>query len=484
MTSLLDLRYGQGSPARIAVTNPRRLRRNEDWCVGGRALAADLSAAGISVGLATFYAGKAWNLIPVLIAWALVMANAGAFDMKSVSRGTFRAGAVLAAGSRLLCALALVSVFSPVALHGPVLLTVLLAATTAVGRTALSSWIIDRHRESHLMTPLLARGTVNELSTFVDLLHVDQRQPYELVAIQITSGSFPGELDLEGLSNTLILPQSADPVDAAIRHGIRVVAFVGRQEEDSAQLRRLVWRLGSEGIDARMVPVVAPLAPPEVDAIGATGLPSLSFRGPARGAQTGLSKILGDKVLAMLGLLLLSPLLAGIALSIKWTSPGPVLFRQERVGRGGEKFTMLKFRTMVANAEALRPALEALNRHEGGTLFKMENDPRITPVGRFLRRYSLDELPQLVNVVRGEMSLVGPRPPLPNEVAKYQEDAHRRFRVRPGLTGLWQVSGRSDLSPSESTRLDTHYVEHWSPAMDLAILARTLRAVVGADGAY
>ncbi len=481
MTSLLDLRYGQGSPIRATVSNPRWARQRLAW----RAPAVDITAAGCSVALIVGYARTIWTPAFVVLAWALAVARVGGYDLSAESRGTFRPKAAWAAGSHMLCALAVVNVFYPsVSLRLPVLLTLLLTTTTALGRAALGSWSIDRQRESHLMTPLLARGSVTELSAFVDLLHVDQRHPYELVAIQVTSGVFPGELNIDGLRGTVVIPKFADPVDAAIRNDISVVAFVGRQEEESAQMRRLVWRLENEGIDAQMVPVVAPLAPPEVDAIGATGLPSLSFRGRDLRAETGLIKVAGDKVLAVIGLLLISPVLAAIALAIKWTSPGPVLFRQVRVGRGGEPFTMLKFRTMVPDAESLRPALEALNRHQGGTLFKVEHDPRITPVGRFLRRYSLDELPQLVNVVRGEMSLVGPRPPLPNEVARYQEDAHRRFRVRPGLTGLWQVSGRSDLSPSESTRLDTHYVEHWSPAMDLAILARTVRAVVGADGAY
>ena len=145
---------------------------------------------------------------------------------------------------------------------------------------------------------------------------------------------------------------------------------------------------------------------------------------------------------------------------------------------------MLKFRTMYLDAEVRRAELESLNVHDAGTLFKIKDDPRITPVGRFMRKFSLDELPQLLNILRGEMSLVGPRPPLPDEVAEYTVDAHRRFRVRPGLTGLWQVSGRSDLDPEESARLDTHYVEQWSIGMDAKILARTPGAVISGRGAY
>ena len=160
-----------------------------------------------------------------------------------------------------------------------------------------------------------------------------------------------------------------------------------------------------------------------------------------------------------------------------------MLFRQERVGYQDEPFRMLKFRSMVPNAEALKAQL--MERNEGnGVLFKMADDPRITRVGRFMRRYSLDELPQLFNVLRGDMSLVGPRPPLREEVEHYEQDVHRRLLVKPGITGLWQVSGRSDLSWEESTRLDLYYVENWSVLSDLLILLKTVRAVVGKDGAY
>ncbi len=160
-----------------------------------------------------------------------------------------------------------------------------------------------------------------------------------------------------------------------------------------------------------------------------------------------------------------------------------MLFRQTRIGIDGRQFTMLKFRSMVVDAEARRAALEAFNEGNG-VLFKMKRDPRVTRVGAVIRRLSLDELPQLFNILRGDMSLVGPRPPLPEEVALYSHDATRRLRVRPGLTGLWQVSGRSDLSWEESLRLDLRYVDNWSLALDLAILWRTGRAVLRGVGAY
>jgi exopolysaccharide biosynthesis polyprenyl glycosylphosphotransferase len=178
------------------------------------------------------------------------------------------------------------------------------------------------------------------------------------------------------------------------------------------------------------------------------------------------------------------PVLVLLACMIRLDSPGPVLFRQMRVGERGEEFERLKFRTMCVDAEARLAALAGAADAGNGVLFKMRHDPRLTRVGRWMRRFSLDELPQLINVLRGEMSLVGPRPPLPREVEVYEPDAVRRLRVRPGLTGLWQVSGRSDLSWEESLRLDLWYVDNWSLVLDLQILFRTARAVLRGSGAY
>ena len=189
--------------------------------------------------------------------------------------------------------------------------------------------------------------------------------------------------------------------------------------------------------------------------------------------------VLGSLVL----LLVLAPVLAGIALAIAATSPGGVVFRQTRVGRGGVPFTVLKFRTMLPDGDRLRAQLAAMDEGNG-MLFKIRRDPRVTGVGRVLRRLSLDELPQLVNVLKGEMSLVGPRPALPEEVARYTEQERRRLSTRPGITGMWQVSGRSDLSWERSVELDLHYVQNCSLVLDLTILLRTVSAVVAGRGAY
>jgi lipopolysaccharide/colanic/teichoic acid biosynthesis glycosyltransferase len=194
-------------------------------------------------------------------------------------------------------------------------------------------------------------------------------------------------------------------------------------------------------------------------------------------------KSLFDKIVATVALLALSPVLALITLAIVLHDGGPALFTQTRVGRGGQPFTVLKFRTMVPDAELRKAALLTLNEGDG-VLFKLRRDPRITAVGGFLRRTSLDELPQLLNVVLGDMSLVGPRPALPVEVAQYSGNVSRRLAVKPGMTGLWQISGRSDLSHEDAVRLDLRYVDSWTLALDLRILWKTGAAVASGRGAY
>ena len=213
------------------------------------------------------------------------------------------------------------------------------------------------------------------------------------------------------------------------------------------------------------------------------GLLALSVHAARLTRAQAIAKRTFDVVLSGLSLVLLAPLLMMIALLIKLETPGPVLFRQERVGLHRRRFKVLKFRTMVVGAERMLADLAAHNEADG-PLFKMRNDPRVTRIGQHLRRYSLDELPQLWNVLMGEMSLVGPRPPLPREVDAYEDWQLDRLEVRPGITGLWQVSGRSELPFDEYVRLDLFYIENWSLAYDLFIVAKTIPMLLAARGAY
>ena len=251
-------------------------------------------------------------------------------------------------------------------------------------------------------------------------------------------------------------------------------------------VRRLSWDLEKTSAELILAPALTDIAGPRVHTHPVAGLPLIHVERATYSRPTRIVKTAFDLFGASLLLLLLSPQMLTLAVAIKVSSPGPVFFRQERVGVQGRRFRMIKFRSMRVDAEALLEELRARQAMDAGNsiLFKIKDDPRITKVGKFIRRYSLDELPQLLNVLRLEMSLVGPRPPLAAEVAQYEADVHRRLLVKPGMTGLWQVSGRSDLDWDETVRLDLSYVENWSVTGDLVILAKTARAVMGSSGAY
>jgi exopolysaccharide biosynthesis polyprenyl glycosylphosphotransferase len=237
-------------------------------------------------------------------------------------------------------------------------------------------------------------------------------------------------------------------------------------------------------VDLAIVPMLVGVAAERISVDTVDGLPLLHIRAPILSGPLRVVKDAIERATAAALLVLLAPLMFALGVLVRATSPGPALFRQIRVGLDGAEFTCIKFRTMVADAERMREQLDHLNEKSDGVLFKIRRDPRITSVGRVLRKCSLDELPQLFNVLRGEMSLIGPRPPLPTEVAKYDDLVRRRLAVKPGITGLWQVSGRSMLSWDESVRLDLSYVENWSPRLDAEILLRTTSAVVRGTGAF
>lgn len=249
------------------------------------------------------------------------------------------------------------------------------------------------------------------------------------------------------------------------------------------RLRRLGWGLHDGGVSLCVLSALTGTATARVRPASVAGMTLLHVAPPLRrGPQTALKAVL-DRSGALAGLLLLAPLLLVVALGVRLSSRGPVFHRQIRHGRHDRPFIMWKFRTMVVDAESRKAELTMANEGDG-PLFKMRRDPRVTGIGRALRRLSIDELPQLFNVLRGDMSLVGPRPPLPEEAAEYDDRERRRLAVKPGLTGLWQVSGRSDLSWKESVSLDLWYVDNWSVSTDMGLLARTVRAVTDGRGAY
>jgi exopolysaccharide biosynthesis polyprenyl glycosylphosphotransferase len=262
------------------------------------------------------------------------------------------------------------------------------------------------------------------------------------------------------------------------------VAVAGSPELTGEALRRLSYDLEGSGIDLLVAPALLNVAGNRISIRPVAGVPLLHVDEPELDGARKLVKMAFDRGTSIILLILFAPLLLALMLAIKVSSRGPMLFRQTRVGRDGQLFSLLKLRTMRADAEQQLAGLMDLNESSGGMLFKLKDDPRVTPIGRFLRKWSLDELPQLVNVLGGQMSMVGPRPPLPTEVERYEGHAHRRLLVKPGITGLWQVSGRSDLSWEDTVRLDLQYVENWSLGLDVTVLAKTLLAVFRSAGAY
>jgi exopolysaccharide biosynthesis polyprenyl glycosylphosphotransferase len=327
------------------------------------------------------------------------------------------------------------------------------------------------------MHRVLAVGEADHVRELIDTV---QRQPHASFAV--VAACVPGA-EVGHVAGVQTFSAMANIPAMAREAGVDTIAFTASRGMTSRTLRQLSWELEGTGIGIVVSPGLTDVAGPRISVRPVAGLPLLHVDEPDLGAARRVLKRGMDLALSCLLAVFLLPVLVAVALAVRLGSPGPVLFRQTRVGAGGQHFRLYKFRSMYADAESRVSDLMAFNE-ASGPLFKMRNDPRVTPVGRVLRRYSLDELPQLINVFKGEMSLVGPRPPLPDEASQYDEVMLRRLRVEPGVTGLWQVSGRSHLSWEDSVRLDLYYVENWSPLLDLSILARTVVAVLRPSGAY
>jgi len=336
---------------------------------------------------------------------------------------------------------------------------------------------LHRARErGEAMVPTLVVGRVGEVVRLVDKLRAS---PYH--GFEPTAACLPDPEALGRVNGIDVVGGLADIVQAAVDRNIEVVVLSMSSLSGDA-LRRLSWALGRAKVDLVVAPDLVEVAGPRLTLRPAAGVSLLDVEVEAPRRRL-LTKSIMDRSLATIGLAVSLVPVALAALAVVVTSAGGPFFRQTRVGLDGKTFTMWKLRTMYIDAEERKKAL-AESSDGAGLLFKMRADPRVTPVGRFLRRTSIDELPQLWNIVKGDMSLVGPRPPLLEEVAAYPDHVGRRLHVRPGLTGLWQVSGRSDLDWDASVALDLRYVDNWSVAMDLMILWKTGRAVLKGDGAY
>jgi exopolysaccharide biosynthesis polyprenyl glycosylphosphotransferase len=405
-------------------------------------------------------------------AWDPRILGYGTAELKRLSRAVVGSGVLLA----------LVGVaFTVVSVRVWVLVAIPLIGTgCAAARYGLRKWLHRRRRQGRCLLSTLAVGGYEEITDLVDRTIRDPHFGWV-----VAGACTPNSLGPDGTSMIQGVPVVGDLDDVAAVAGsgrYQVVAVAPTPGWGPARLHRLSWALENTAVELAVHPGLMEIAGPRLHIAPVDGMPLLRLTEPRFTGFARLLKNVVDRTFAVLLLTLLCPLLLAIALAVRLDG-GPVLYFQERVGVGGRLFRMVKFRSMVVGADAKRDELAATN-DGSGPLFKIHHDPRVTRVGAFLRRYSLDELPQVFNVLTGSMSLVGPRPPLPSEVQTYGVDAQRRLLVRPGMTGLWQVSGRSDLSWEESVRLDLRYVENWSLALDAAILWKTIGAVLGGRGAY
>ena len=425
-----------------------------------------------------------WFGVGIGIVWLAILASIRSRDVRVLGSGTLEYQRVAKATGMAFSAVAIITVLvKPDIARGyllvalPVGLALLLAE-----RFFWRSWLIARRREGLCLIGAVVVGNHQDATRITNDLIKHHHAGYRPVAIAYTDGT-GGALFAAADGQSVPLVPFEALADSVRASHTRAVIVAGELPGGRDSIQDLGWQLENSKTELILTSRLTDVAGPRIHMRPVDGLPMLHVDLPQYAGLNHSLKRGVDLGLAGLAFLLLSPVLAMVALAVRLDSPGPVLFRQERIGLAGERFTMFKFRSMVIDAEA-RLALLAKENEGAGLLFKMKDDPRITRVGAFIRRYSLDELPQLLNVLNGTMSLIGPRPPLPREVAAYEGRVNRRLLIKPGITGLWQVSGRSNLTWEESVKLDLYYVENWSITSDFMILVRTVRAVLKRDGAY
>ena len=474
-------------PGVIRATDLGRVQLQR-WAVAvavSDALAVSIAAVSVFVARVGLPTESRYTLLLIaggVPAWLVLVALAGGYDKRQIAAGFEYYRRAVTAGVWVLASAA----FTSFVLHADVSRALVLGSVplatflTIAGRYGVRQVLHHQLRGHHATHRVLAIG-----------MPADVRQ----LVVHMARASFAGFRVVGAITpadgTEALLPRgvswAGDDVLAAVARArdlhADTIAVVATHLLAPGQLRRLSWELEPTRIDLVLAPAITDVAGPRISTHPVAGLPLLcvekpSFAGPRRVVKDAL-----DRALAALTLVALSPLLCAVAIGVRLTSPGPVLYRQDRVGLNSSSFRLVKFRSMRMGAHDEVARLWGDNEHEG-PLFKLRRDPRLTPIGAFLRRWSLDELPQLWNVLTGDMSLVGPRPPLATEVERYGDDMRRRLLVKPGMTGLWQVSGRAELSWEESVRLDLYYVDNWSVGLDLVLLWKTLACVVRGQGAY
>ncbi|MFF3673285.1 sugar transferase [Streptomyces sp. NPDC002120] len=456
------------------------------------AVAADFFGAAVPVGL-VFDAAQQVRPLYCALAAAVAWTGVQALRRRYTARALGESRGVLPVVHDWLILIGVLAVARVVTEEATPRLSALGALLPALLITVACHKLTYRHlsaarREAQAVSRVLVVGEPDAAEDVIAHLSARTDHPYVVVGVvPVGSGALSSGVPVaarldKGMSEAPA-GDSAAVLGAVASHHADLVLVAPGVRITGERLRRVAWALHDAGVELAVFPGLVEVSVKRLETLSAGGLAVLRVAPPvSRGMQTLLKSVL-DRVGAAAGLLLLAPVFLGIVLAIRLGSRGPAFYRQQRIGRHGVPFVMWKFRTMVTDADARKAELSGANENDG-LMFKMRRDPRVTRVGRLLRRTSLDELPQLVNVLTGHMSLVGPRPPLPEEVAQYDEVELRRLTVRPGMTGLWQISGRSDLSWDETIQLDLQYVDNWSFTSDVDVMGRTLRAVVDGRGAY
>lgn len=424
----------------------------------------------------------AQNVLPIAIAfialWLGMLALTGAYSTRRIGVGSGEFNAVLA--GTLLTAGTLGVLFYLTAYElsrGFYLLLFGVGLPVLLAERILVRRVLHRMRVAGALTvPVLLVGPPRRVDELLIVLRRAAWLGYDVVGALSPASDEP--VTPSGLP---ILGRPEDIGQALTETGARLVIFTEAALPTAGAFNQLARELEDGDAQLVVVPALTDVSAGRMNMRPVAGLPLVYIESPRATRALRWGKRVFDIIGSSLALVVTSPVMAGVALAIKIEDRGPVVFSQTRAGLKGKPFHCYKFRSMVVDAEA---RLSELTNDSDGLLFKVRSDPRVTKVGRFIRRFSLDELPQLLNVLKGEMSLVGPRPALPSEVARYTEHVHRRLDVRPGLTGLWQVSGRSDLSWEDTVRIDLYYVDNWSLLQDMAILGRTVGAVLTSRGAY
>ena len=416
--------------------------------------------------------------LPLL--WVMAVRVFGGYERRFLGAGSDEFRRTLNAGMSLTGALALISYAVNNELSRIYLLVSMqvIVAVDLLVRLMLRKRLHWQRAQGKCMSTVVAVGHESAVRQLISEL---RREPHH--GLQVVAACLAGESAATEVAGVPVVGDSDCAASVVRNINAGTVAVLSCPEMDGVKLRTLAWELEKTGTDLCVAPALLDVAGPRTTVRPTAGLTLLHVDHPQLSGPRQIVKDLFDRSVAALALMALSPLMLTIAVVIRFSDRGPALFTQMRVGKGGEPFKIYKFRTMVVDAEARLAAIRPANEFDS-VLFKIRNDPRVTAIGARLRKWSLDELPQLINVFRGEMSLVGPRPALPEEAELYADHVRRRLVVKPGLTGMWQVSGRSDLSWDESVRLDLRYVENWSFALDLQIIWKTLPVILKGSGAY